>query len=332
MSWENDLRTTLRELEVPDHGPGFWVELERQLEAEQPLGRFRRQPNRRWRATSLVAAAAAIIVVLSIALPTSLTPTVLAYSYSQGIYVYDLSYLDTTRMESTGGDGSIVPGPDAFTEAEGTLTYTVEDDPGGETQTIRVQADVTAANNLDGPIEDIPEVRFVVDADGDFVQALAPEPNESFPGFVLPQPLPGSSLYAGLPFGFGPPFPEHPLDVGDSWVTSGPRSVFAEDGPQFTADHTVIGEDEIAGRNTLIINSVYETPAIEFDNAADGSITEAFYGPETVEVTVWFDPAAGIIVRAELDKETTSETRHHNGQTITSTGTTKIVVELIDQE
>lgn len=329
MSWENDLRTALGELDVPDHGPQFWVEIERQLEAEQPAEPLRHQPNRRWRTPALVAGLAAALVVLTIALPTSLTSTVLAYSYSPGTYVYDLSYFDSTSLEST-GEGPIVPGPDVSTEVEGSLTYTVEDDPGSDTQTIRVQADVTGANNLDGPFEDIPEVSFVVDADGEFVRALGPE---SFPGFVLPQPLPGSSLYAGLPFGFGPPFPDHPLGVGDSWTTAGPRAVFVPDGPQFTAEHTVIGEDEIAGRATLIINSVYETPAFEAPQVDGEAATDAFfYGPELVEVTVWFDPADGIIVRAELDQTTTSETRHDNGQTIISHGVNRTVVELIDEE
>jgi len=332
MSWENNLRTALIELDVPEHGPDFWVELERQLEAEQSVEPRRHWSNRQWRTPSLVAGLVASLVVLTIALPTSLTSTVLAYSYSQGTYVYDLSYFDSTSLEST-GEGSIVPGPDVSTEVEGSLTYTVEDDPGSETQIIRVQADVTGANNLDGPFEDIPEVSFVVDAEGELVEALTPNSDEGFPGFVLPQPLPGSSLYAGLPFGFGPPFPDHPLGVGDSWTTAGPRAVFVPDGPQFTAEHRVIGEEEIAERAILIINSVYETPAFGVPHGDSEAVTDAFFfGPELVEVTVWFDPAAGIIVRAELDQTTTSETRHDNGQTILSHGVNRIVVELIDEE
>jgi hypothetical protein len=91
----------------------------------------------------------------------------------------------------------------------------------------------------------------------------------------------------------------------------------------------VIGKESIVGRDTVVISSVYQTPATEVDHTGDGSITEAFPGPETAEVTVWFDPAAGIIVRAELDRTTTSEIRHKDGQTLTSSGTTRIVVELI---
>lgn len=332
MSWENALKTSLRDLDVPEHGPDFWVELERRLEEEQSVGHRWRTPRRRWRTpVAMVAVIAAVLVVLTVALPTSLTSTVLAYSYPQGTHTYEISYLDATHMEPT-GEGSIVPGPDVSTEAQGTLTYTVEEDPTAETKTIGVQADVTAANNVDGTIEDIPEVRFVVDSNGEFVQALAPDSGEEFPAFVLPEPLPGSSLYAGLPFGFGPPFPDYPLDVGGSWTTSGPRSIFVEDGPQFTAEHKVIGEETMAGRDTLIIHSSYQTPAMKVDHTGDETIIAAFYGPESEEVTVWFDPAAGIIVRAELNRTTTSETRHENGQSLTSDGMTEIVVELIEEK
>lgn len=275
----------------------------------------------------MVAIVAAVLVVLTVALPTSLTSTVLAYSYPVGSYTYDLSYFSATELESS-GEGSIVPGPDVSTEAEGTLTYTVEEDSNAETKTIGVRADVTGGNNLDGPFEDIPEVRFVVDSDGGFVEILAPGPNVGIPGFVLPEAMPGSSrVYVGLPFGFGPPFPDRPLDVGDTWTTSAPRAAFAEDGPHFTAEHGVIGEETIAGRETIVINSLYETPAFEVESNGDERI--ALYGPESVEVTVGFDPAAGIIVRAELDSTSTSETRHENGQVLTSNDSTEIVVELM---
>jgi hypothetical protein len=330
MTWENELKTSLRDLDVPDHGPHFWAELEARLEEEpRAVARHSTTRKRRWRMpVALVAVAAAVLVVLVVALPPSLTATVLAYAYPQGTYTYDISYVDATDLELT-GEGSIVLGPDSATEAEGTLTYTVEEDLDAETKTIGIRADVTGRNNLDGAIEGIPEVRFVVDSDGAFVRLLAPEPDQGIPGFVLPEPLPGSSRnYAGLPFGFGPPFPDHPLDVGDSWTTSGPRGAFAEDGPQFTAEHEVVGRETILGRETMIITSVYHTPAFEPGDGRVGWIRDTSYGPETADVTVWFDPGAGIIVRAELDRSTTSETRHENGQVLTSNGTTQMLVEL----
>lgn len=273
----------------------------------------------------VVAVVAAVLVVLTVALPPSFTSTVLAYSYPQGSYTYDLSYVAATDIEMT--EGSFQPGSDVLTEAEGTLTYIVEEDPNSDRKTIRINADVTGGNNLDGPIEDIPQVRFVVDSEGELVEALAPSSDKGFPGFVLPEPLPGSGS-AGLPFGFGPPFPDHPLHVGDTWNTSGSRSAFREDGPQFTAEHEVVGEETVVGRETLIIRSVYTTAARETDDTGDDLVAEVVRGPETADVTVWFDPAAGIIVRAELDRTRTSESRFENGQILTSSGTTEIIIQL----
>ncbi len=289
-----------------------------------------RTPNRRWKAPlAMVAVVAAVLVVSFVALPTFLTSPVLAYSYSVGSYTYGVSYFSATDHEST-GEGSIIPGPDVSTEAEGTVTYTVEDNSNTETKTIGIRADVTGGNNLDGTFEDMPEVRFVIDSDGGLVEMLAPGPEVGIPGFVLPEALPGSSRgYGGLPFGFGPEFPDRPLDVGDSWTTTGPRGALAEDGPQYTAEHRVIGEETVAGRETIVITSLYETPAFETDHADDDMVAGAFYGPESSEVTVWFDPAAGIIVRAELDRTNTGETRFDNGQILTTNGTTRIVVELV---
>lgn len=327
MSWESDLKTSLRDLDVPEHGPGFWEELELRLSEQPNVGRSRNTQRRRWTMpVVVVAVVAAVLVVLTIALPPSFTSSVLAYSYPQGSYTYALSYVAATDSEMT-GEGPIQSGSDVLTEAEGTLTYTVEEDPNSDRKTITIDADVEGANNLDGPIEDIPQVRFVVDSEGELVEALAPSSDEGFPGFVLPEPLPGSGS-AGLPFGFGPPFPDHPLRVGDTWSTSGSRSAFSEDGPQFTAEHEVVGEETLVGRETLIIRSVYTTPAYDVDGTGVDLVAEAVRGPETANVTVWFDPAAGIIVRAELDRTRTSESRFENGQILTSSHTTEIHIQL----
>lgn len=326
MSWENDLKTSLRDLDVPEHGPGFWEELELRLSEQPNVGRSRNTQRRRWTMpVVVVAVVAAVLVVLTVALPPSFTSPVLAYSYPQGSHTYDLSYVAATDIEMT--EGSFQPGSDVLTEAEGTLTYTVEEDPNSDRKTITINADVTGGNNLDGPIEDIPQVRFVVDSEGELVEALGPRSGEGFPGFVLPEPLPGSGS-AGLPFGFGPPFPDHPLHVGDTWSTSGSRSAFRADGPQFTAEHEVAGEETLVGRETLIIRSAYTTPAQDVDDTGNDLVAETVRGPETADVTVWFDPAAGIIVRAELDRTRTSESKFENGQILTSRHTTEINIQL----
>lgn len=76
----------------------------------------------------------------------------------------------------------------------------------------------------------------------------------------------------------------------------------------------------MVGRDTVVISSVYQTP---HPGAADTASND--FGTETAEVTVWFDPTAGIIVRAELNR-----THEHDDGMVTSSGTTHIVIELIE--
>lgn len=327
MSWENDWKTNLKDLDVPEHGPEFWVDLERKLVQERIVEPGPGTRNRRWRKPiALVAAIAAFSVGLAVALPNSLVPPVLAYSSAPGTYLYRISHLAVVEQEAT--EGPLVLGPDSRTEAEGTLTYTVTAGPTAETKTIGISADVTAANNLDGPMMDIPELRVVIDADGKIVDVVAP--TQGVPGFMLPEPfVGGTSLYTGLPFGFGPPFPEHPLGIGDSWTTSGPMSEFAPDGPRVDARHEVLREESVADRAALVIRSIYEVPASSVGDPGE-SFVEAVFGPVRVEVTVWFDPGTGTIIRAELNRKSTSESRHESGQVLTSIGHTETVIELIN--
>lgn len=245
---------------------------------------------------------------------------------AEGVYTYTISYSESHQAASTDA-GSIAPGGDVSVEAEGTLTHTVEDGPEAGMKTVSVQAIVSDLNQSCGHPEcsddlfrDIPEYRVVIDSKGSFVRTIAPESDKGLPALVIPEPLPGSNLHGGLPFVFGPPFPEDPLEVGDSWTTSGPRSAFNEDGPQFSAEHTVTGTETIAGRETVVISSVYQTPAPgTVENAGSG------FGTETAEVTVWFDPTAGIILRAELER-----TDENDDGLVTSSGTTQIIIELIE--
>lgn len=329
MSWEKDLKANLRDLDVPEHGPGFWIELEQRLRQEQGVASHGRTPNRRWRKLIAMAAVlSAFALVLTVALPNSLTPIVLAYSYPQGTYTYEISYFSSTDTESV-GEGSLVPGPGASTEGVAILNYTVEENPSEGTKTIGVRADGTVVNNLDGTNEVAVDLLFVLDGDGDLIRILEGGGDAGFPAFLLPEPLPGLSRYSGLPFGFGPPFPSHPLGVGDSWTTSGPRSVFAQDGPQVNAEHLVIRTEIVAERDTLVIRSVYTTPETQVDHSGEELVTGSFYGPEKVEVTVWFDPVAGIIVRAELDGAWASGTTFENGQVFVSNHSTRTVIQLV---
>jgi hypothetical protein len=84
----------------------------------------------------------------------------------------------------------------------------------------------------------------------------------------------------------------------------------------------VTGREEIVGRDTFVISSTYQTPARETANGTDHG-----FGTEASEVTVWFDPEAGIIIRAELDYAT-----ENDDGPVTSTSTAQIVVELIEEQ
>lgn len=344
MSWENDLKTTLRELDVPGHGPRFWSDLESRLnEVESPDRVGVSLPRFRWKAPVGIAAAAAAVMV-ALTLPTSLTPSVLAYAFPEGTFSYAVEH-DEAHTTQIDGEGQITAGAPVSTEAEGTLTYTVDDGPEAGTMEIGVQADVSSVNIECGEtdcaddetlFQDIPELRFVVETDGELVEYLPTGADDAIPALVLPDPLPGSDITVGMPFGFGPPFPERALEIGDTWTTEGARSAFADGGPMFTAQHEVVGEETMAGRDTVVIESVYQTEATEVTDrtgdTADAPVSEMTYGPEAVQTTVWFDPAAGIIVRAELHRTTTAVTEYENGQTGTSTGTTQMLVELISED
>jgi hypothetical protein len=283
-----------------------WAELEQRIEEESEIGVGRRGPKRSWRVPiAALASVAAAVVIIMVASPTSLTSAVLAYAYPDGTYTYDVSYLS-------------VPDPESV-EAKGTLSYTVEEGSNDGLTTVEVQADFPDVDiNCGHPtcpedralFTEIPAVRYVFDSSGAFVQSPAPDPLEEFPEPVLPDPLPGSNLYVGLPFGFGPPFPDHPLQVGDSWTTSGPPPGSDGREPQFSADHTIVEEQTIAGRETMVIRSDYQS------ETGGGGF------PVTTRVTVWFDVAGGIIVRAELDRSMTTV----DGDQI---GATEIVVELV---
>lgn len=348
MSWNDDLKRTLKELEVPDHNPQFWSELEAHLNSDTPDRAGRRSLRFRWKTPVVaIAAVTAVVVGLTVALPASLTPSVLAYSFPEGTSTYTVEY-DEAQSMRIDGDGAVEAGSPVSTHAEGTLTYTVGEGPEAGSMEITLQTEVPNVNvecghadcsSDESLFDTIPALRFVVQTDGALIEYLPPAVDDAIPALVLPDPLPGSSISAGMPFGFGPPFPDSPLQVGDTWTTAGDRSRSAGSAT-FTAQHEVIREEIVAGHNTLVIESVYLTAAAEVVNRTEDpavrTMTPAVItmtsGPELVETTVWFDPVTGIIVRAELERTTTAVTAFENGQTATSSGTTRMLVELIPQD
>ncbi len=94
----------------------------------------------------------------------------------------------------------------------------------------------------------------------------------------------------------GPAFPDEPVTVGDSWTevteTDGP------DGPIVTtATHTLVATETIGGTDVVVVESTYETEAIEIDLGE--LMTELFAG-----LAEGFEDSPGMTdeERAELEK------------------------------
>ncbi|HEX6947705.1 MAG TPA: hypothetical protein VF246_10185 [Acidimicrobiia bacterium] len=324
---KSDLKTLLQDLPIPEHRGDFWTDLDRRL-AQEGAGAHRSPGRRRrWRLPAvLVAAVLVFTLVLSVGVPDSMLPAVLAYTYEPGTYTYELSYVATSEADGT--RGRALEGRDSRTEAEGTLTYIVEAGTDTDARTVRIQSDITATNSVDGPIVDVPEVKVTIDAEK-IVEIDSPVSEESVPDFVMPEPFPGGRrALAGLPFGFGPSFPDRPLAVGDTWTTT--RPVSGDVGVQVIGTHEVLREETVAGRDTVVIHSVYEVPEVSFEDRGRRD-ADIVIGPIRIEATIWFDREAGIIVRAEVVRTSTTQTTFESGQVITSERRVETVVELSEQ-
>jgi hypothetical protein len=132
----------------------------------------------------------------------------------------------------------------------------------------------------------------------------------------------------GTPQHLGPEFPDHPVAVGDSWETETSQDLMGIEFRQ-RGEHRIVGQETVAGRPTYKVASVIRTDGMELDfadltglsMAAAGSLDPAsvdemqmaldmfesmgidmrYQIADTVlEMTSWFDPVAGIVVRLEL--------------------------------
>lgn len=154
------------------------------------------------------------------------------------------------------------------------------------------------------------------------------------------QPLP-TELLNGLeglggqttsqPQHIGPEFPEEPVGVGSTWTTQQTAGAFGFVLEQ-RGDHAVVAEEVVDGRTTWKIESVVTTGATDVDlvevlreimesgtGAAGvdaeemelslslfeslGMDMEMHLDESRTDMTVWFDPAAGIVVRAVIGSE-----------------------------
>lgn len=288
--------------------------------------------------------------------PTTTTsapqPELLSYTLEPGSsFTYEVD-LDQQIDLTSEGDGTAVGDEEIPAQMSISLTgttpftYTVSEGPEPGTFEVRIEGefgDLSVAGTVDGePVEsdDVPEmaemapidVTIVVDEHGnpvsrggeqsDFGNALGGL--EGF-GDITPGPDLGRLV--------GPPLPEEPVTVGDTWSdTVETPSVLGGEGESITTETTseVIGTDSIAGADVLVIETQITTSSIEFDlaeflagflsalapegaSAEDTAELEAMMEDlrfllnidEVVEdATTWFDAGAGVARQAEFASST----------------------------
>lgn len=279
-------------------------------------------------------------------------PMLLSYTLEPGSsFTYEVD-LDQQIDLTSEGDGTAVGDEEIPAQMSISLTgttpftYTVSEGPEPGTFEVRIEGefgDLSVAGTVDGePVEsdDVPEmaemapidVTIVVDEHGnpvsrggeqsDFGNALGGL--EGF-GDITPGPDLGRLV--------GPPLPEEPVTVGDTWSdTVETPSVLGGEGKSITTETTseVIGTDSIAGADVLVIETQITTSSIEFDlaeflagflsalapegaSAEDTAELEAMMEDlrfllnidEVVEdATTWFDAGAGVARQAEFVSST----------------------------
>ena len=209
------------------------------------------------------------------------------------------------------------------------ITMTQELLEGGARMVVLGQEQFIPFDQLAANVES--EVVVVIDPQGKLLSA-------SIGGVPLPaQLLTDLSAMTGgtslQPQQLGPEFPVEGVSVGDEWETSTSAEVLGL-GMTQTGRHRVAGEEEVLGRLTYRIDSQITTGKIVADLAgliaalrespelmggADAAQVDAALAQfeslgvgmdfvmeeSTAAMTTWFDPAAGIVVRSELESPVT---------------------------
>ena len=282
----------------------------------------------------------------------SITPDALRLSYtleSGTTFEYEVGIDQQIDMSATGDASAMgdeeIPG-DASIHLTGTTTFShsVAEGPKPDTYEITIKGDFTdlqITGTIDGePIgqTDLPDfaelepidVTIVVDDQGNII----PDDDmfdDAFGGglggfgdlLAAPGMDPGRFV--------GPPFPDRPVTVGDSWSETIESPVFmGGDAIVTQIDNEVMATDTIDGHVVLVIETTSTTSMIEFDlaqffvgffqafipdNATDEEKAEIdaiaegfrflFIIDETVsDMTTWFDAEAGYARRAEFSMST----------------------------
>jgi hypothetical protein len=194
--------------------------------------------------------------------------TRLAYAMEPGL---DLTY--TVNSETT-LDG------ETFSSGPATVNYQISEAGDGLLDVQISYAPLEGCGH-----ECMPGVTFsqTVTGDGEIVAINVGEGVE-FPEFVIPVPIPQGGITAGFPLYLGPPLPADAVAPGDTWET-------LEGG--VAGQHELGGETQLDGRDVVTIDSkyTYTHPDPEL-------------GEYTASTTVWLDPAAGVVVQAQITRIT----------------------------
>lgn len=280
------------------------------------------------------------------------TPTadgaVLAYVLAAGqTYTFEVDLEQTIEMTASGdatamGEDEIPGSMELEIGGSGTFTYTVSDGPEAGTYSVNISGeftDLSFTGTMDGdPVDhdEIPDladlgpvdVTIVVDEKGhpitdDF--ELDGMLGGLFGGFEGLENFSG----AGVDFGFfGPPLSDDEVGVGDSWTST--IEIPGMDDEVYTTEirSTITGTDTVDGAETLVIETVTNTPLIEFDMAemiigmfetflgmfgepSDAELAEFLEIADQIrflfripaaraDATTWFDAEAGLTRRSEV--------------------------------
>ncbi len=264
----------------------------------------------------------------------------LAYGYQPGTdLTYQMHQEMSMDMESSGAAALAMGAGDLSMSMvlDQRLGYAVAEGRAPETLAISVTYEMTdgsAVMTVDGLDQFLsfdqiasdvasPPVDLVVDARGDVVEMRVG--GEAMPSEFLD--MLGGAGSAGMfqqPH-LGPVFPDHPVGIGDSWTVEGSQTVLGVEIEQ-RGEYRVVAEEPIDGVPTLRIAGTITTQPMEIDLAelmeavagsglaGDPQLDEGLdafgglgidmsYRIERTEMvmTAWFDPVAGIVLRAEIE-------------------------------
>lgn len=193
--------------------------------------------------------------------------TRLAYAQDPGL---DLIY--TVNSEWTVGDDTFRAGP-------ASVSYQLSDAGAG---LIDVHINYEPLEGC-GP-ECLDEASFTqtVTEDGEIVTVEGLSEDQGIPDFVIPGPIPAAGMTAGFPRFLGPPLPDHKLELGDVWQS---------DHNGVVGQHQLVDRTQVDGRAVVTIHSTYTFIHPHPD-----------LGEYSAETTVWFDPADGIVVKAQITR------------------------------